>query len=370
MKKILFPLFSLILLAGCTADDEYQLSDFVGNDTLTISYNGTSATMGTLPYFVSASTNGAHVTVNTYTSKHLIIQLSGTTTNGSLLFYGSKGFSIDLNNVHITNPNGPAINNQCGKALYVTMTDGTTNSLCDGTSYADAPISASGDTIQQKGAFFSEGQIYFRGKGELSVSGNARNGIASDDYITFESGTVNVSVASTGSNGVKANDGVFILGGTLNIDVAANGARGIKNDARMEIRGGTTTISTSGDCKIETVDGVTDTTSCAGIKCDSLFTMTAGTLIITSTGDGGKGINASEAFLFKGGTLQARATGSENNGKPKAVKSEVGITLSGGSFYAESRKSKATDNAGDETPTIIGTPKTQILTKKKVSVEY
>ena len=115
---------------------------------------------------------------------------------------------------------------------------------------------------------------------------------------------------------------------------------------------------------------MTDTTSCAGIKCDSLFTMTAGTLIITSTGDGGKGINASEAFLFKGGTLQARATGSENNGKPKAVKSEVGITLSGGSFYAESRKSKATDNAGDETPTIIGTPKTQILTKKKVSVEY
>ena len=345
MKKILFPLFSLILLGGCTADDEYQLSDFVGNDTLTISYNGTSATMGTLPYFVSVSTNGAHVTVNSYTSKHLVVQLSGTTTDGSLLFYGSKGFSIDLNNVHITNPNGPAINNQCGKALYVTMTDGTTNSLCDGTSYADAPISASGDTIQQKGAFFSEGQIYFRGNGELSVSGNARNGIASDDYITFESGTVNVSVASTGSNGVKANDGVFILGGTLNIDVAADGAR-------------------------ETVDGVTDTTSCAGIKCDSLFTMTAGTLIITSTGDGGKGINASEAFLFKGGTLQARATGSENNGKPKAVKSDVSITLSGGSFYAESRKSKATDNAGDETPTIIGTPKTQILTKKKVSVEY
>ena len=370
MKKILFPLFSLILLGGCTADDEYQLSDFVGNDTLTISYNGTSATMGTLPYFVSVSTNGAHVTVNSYTSKHLVVQLSGTTTNGSLLVYSNKGFGIDLNNVHITNPNGPAINNQCGKALYVTMTDGTTNSLCDGTSYADAPISASGDTIQQKGAFFSEGQIYFRGNGELSVSGNARNGIASDDYITFESGTVNVSVASTGSNGVKANDGVFILGGTLNIDVAANGARGIKNDARMEISGGTTTISTSGDCKIETVDGVTDTTSCAGIKCDSLFTMTAGTLIITSTGDGGKGINASEAFLFKGGTLQARATGSENNGKPKAVKSDVSITLSGGSFYAESRKSKATDNAGDETPTIIGTPKTQILTKKKVSVEF
>ena len=52
------------------------------------------------------------------------------------------------------------------------------------------------------------------------------------------------------------------------------------------------------------------------------------------------------------------------------MKSDVSITLSGGSFYAESRKSKATDNAGDETPTILGTPKTKILTKKKVSVEF
>lgn len=370
MKKILLSILAIAAFAACSNEDQYAISDFTGNDTLTISYNGATASIGALPYFVSVSTDGAHVTINSFTGKYLVVRLSGSTTDGSLTIFSNKKFGIDLNGVSITNPKGPAVNNQCGKAFVVNTLGGTINILTDGTGYADAIVNAAGDTIQQKGTLFSEGQIYFRGSGTLNVFGNTKNGIASDDYITFESGAVNVVVATTGTNGVKANDGVFIQGGTLDIDVKANGARGIKNDARMEISGGTTIISTSGDCKIETVDGVTDTTSCAGIKCDSLFTMTAGTLTITSTGDGGKGINASEAFLFKGGTLQARATGSENNGKPKAVKSDVGITLSGGSFYAESRKSKATDNAGNEVPTIIGTPKTQILTKKKVSVEY
>lgn len=370
MKRILIPLLSLIVLAACSGEDDYQLSDFVGNDTLTISYNGNSATVGTVPYFVSVSTNGAHVTVNSYTSKYLVIELSGTTTDGSLMVFGSKKFGIDLNNANITNPNGPAINNQCSKSLVVNTPDGTTSTLTDGTSYADAPVNAAGDTIQQKGTLFSEGQIYFRGNGSLNIVGNVKNGIACDDYIYFESGTVNINVASTGSNGVKANDGVFILGGVLNINVAADGGRGIKNDARTEISGGTTTITTSGDCKIETVDGVADTTSCAGIRCDSLFTMTAGTLTITSTGDGGKGINVTEAFEFKGGTLDVQATGSEDIGKPKAVKSDVNIILSGGSFHAYSRKSKATDNAGSETPTIVGTPTKQSLTKKEVTVQF
>ena len=370
MKKILLALMAIAGMTACQNDDEYKLSDFVGNDTLTIQYDGTTATIGTLPYFVSVSANGSHVTVNSFTSKYLVIRLSGSTTDGSLLVYSNKKFGVDLNGVSITNPQGPAINNQCGKSFVVTTMSGTTSTLTDGTAYAPAPVNASGDTIQQKGTLFSEGQIYFRGNGTLIVQGNARNGIASDDYLTFESGTVSVVVSATGSNGLKANDGVFISGGTLNIDVKADGARGIKNDARMEISGGNTTITTSGDCKIETVDGVTDTTSCAGIKCDSLMTMTAGTLNITSTGDGGKGINATLGLHFQGGTLDANALGSENVGKPKAVKSDTEIMLSGGSFHALSKKSKAVDNAGSDQPAIVGSPSTTQLGKREVTVIY
>lgn len=375
MKKIIIPLLSFILLAGCSADDEYQLSDFVGNDTLSISYNGTAATVGELPGFVSVSTDGAHVTVESHTSKYLVIQLSGTTSNGSLLVYGNKKYGIDLNGVSITNPQGPAINNQCGKSLFVTMTSGTNNSLTDGSTYANAPVSPAGDSIQQKGTLFSEGQVYFRGSGTLHVNGNARNGIATDDYITFEDGTVNVNVAPTGSNGVKANDGVFIHGGTLNIGVTADGARGIKNDARTEISGGNTTIQTSGDCLIEIIGNVADTTSAACIKCDSLFTMTGGTLTMSSSGDGGKGINCAENVEVRGGVFKAVTTGSNSKGKPKAVKSGTGIIVSGGSFTARVSKSWACDNGTDsEEPsdhvTIQGTPASQYIGKKEVVITF
>jgi hypothetical protein len=182
-------------------------------------------------------------------------------------------------------------------------------------------------------------------------------------------------MAATATNGVKANDGVFIQGGSLNIDVTADGARGIRNEARMVITGGTTNITTSGDCKIETLDGIADTTSCAGIKCDSLFTMSAGTLTITSTGDGGKGINCAADVVFSGGELIAKTTGSNDNGKPKAIKSDTGIIVSGGSFSAYVNKSWACDNGSEsEEPadhiTVKGSPKTQNITKKTVEITY
>ena len=326
-------------------------------------------------YSVSGDTDLVTVTqeesglvVTSTIDSYLEITLSGTTTNYPLTVYSQKKYGITLNGVSITNSQGPAINNQCGKSLYITLAEGTTNTLTDGTTYATA-------TIDQKGTLFSEGQIYFQGNGTLNVNGNAKNGIASDDFIVFEGGTINVNVAETGTNGVKVNDGITINGGTLSINVKADGARGIKNDAYMAINGGTTTITTSGDCLIETADGVTDTTSCAGIKCDSLFTMTAGTLTISSSGDGGKGINCAQNITLSGGTMTVTTTGSNDEAKPKAVKSDTGIILSGGSFYASCKKSWACDNGSDSDEpanrvTIVGTPTTTSFAKKEIKVIF
>lgn len=340
------------------------------SDTVYVAFSGTTATVsGDRSSVVTAS--GAHVVVNDALSpENLVLVLSGTTTNGSLLVYRSLDYQIVLNGVNITNLNGPAINNQCHKALYLTCADATTNTLTDGTDYSE-------QTFDQKGTIFSEGQIYFCGTGQLSVNGNSRNGIASDDYIIFQEDgpTVSVNVAATGTNGIKVNDGFTINGGILTIDVKAKGSKGINSDARTTINGGKTTITTSGDCLIETVDGVRDTSSCAGIKSDSLFTMTAGTLTITSTGDGGKGVNCSENVEVSGGTFVAKTTGDNEIGKPKAVKSLTAIVVSGGSFTASVEKSWACDNGTDsEDPaarvTIKGTPKTKSVAKKKVMIAF
>ena len=381
MKKLIAYLFLALTVTACVNDDKYDwdndFADRSDTDTLhiAIAYNGATATVtGDEQGFVTI--NGANVTVQSNTNRFLLLTLSGTTQNGSLLIHSWKKLGVLLNGVNITNPIGPAINNQCSKAFYVLTATGTDNTLTDGTAYADNPVTAYGDTIDQKGTLFSEGQIYFGGSGTLTVNGNAKNGIASDDYVVFESGTVSVNVAATGTNGVKVNDGFTITGGILNIDVKADGARGIKNDSFTTFNGGTTTITTSGDCKIETVDGISDTTSCAGIRCDSLFSMKAGTLTITSNGDGGKGINCSQNIEVSGGSMTVNTTDTKAVvGKPKAVKSDTGIILSGGYFYASCKKSWACDNGTDsekasERVTIIGTPTSKSLAKRLVEVSF
>ena len=377
MKKIIFFLMAAVLTVGCKNDDT-DFSQYINGGASTITttvinivYSGTSVTVsGDTNGYVT--TNGAHVTVNSGTANDsLLLVLSGSTTDGSLLVYRQRKYGIQLNGLTLNNSNGPAINNQCGKALYLHVADGTTNQLTDGTSYAE-------QTYDQKGALFSEGQMIILGTGTLSVTGNCKHAIACDDYIIIDENVTLHASSSTG-NGIKVNDGLWINNGTLDISVTADAARGIKCDSVVVITGGNTTITTSGDCIYDSSEQ--DYSSAACIKCDYDFTMSGGTLTMTSSGDGGKGINSSAGVIFSGGTLSAITTGGNDEGKPKAIKATTGITVSGGSFYAKVSKSWAcdsgygTDSTSDaemlaNCVTVVGSPTTKSIAKKQVQIIF
>lgn len=374
MKKILYGLMAVALMSACQNDDtdfsEYTNGASSGISTIYITYNGTSVDVtGDSKGYVT--TNGADVTVNAENSADsLLLVLSGSTTDGSLLVYRQQKYGIKLNGVSIKNNDGPAINNQCGKWLYLDVADGTTNTLTDGTSYND--IVVNGTSIDQKACLFSEGQVYVKGTGKLNITGNYKHGFASDDYIVIDD-NVTLNVNSSVGNGIKVNDGLWINNGNIGISVTADAARGIRCDSVVVISGGSTTISTSGDCVYDT--DAQDYSSAACIKCDDKFTMTAGTLKLISSGDGGKGINCAADVVFSGGELIAKTTGSNDNGKPKAIKSDTGIIVSGGSFSAYVNKSWACDNGSESDEpadhiTVIGSPKTQNITKKTVEITY
>ena len=371
MKKTIFSLMAVLALTACKNDDTDFSAYTNGSggtttetiNTIYIAYSGTSVTVtGDDNGYVT--TDGANVTVNTGTdTDSLLLVLSGTTTDGSLLVYRSKKYGIQLNSVNITNADGPAINNQCGKSLYLQVVSGTTNTLTDGTTYTE-------QSYDQKGALFSEGQIYFSGTGTLTVTGNCKHAIACDDYIVLDEATISATT-STG-HGIKVNDGIWINSGTIDISVSSEAGRGIKCDSVVVITGGDITISTTGDDVYDTDEA--DYSSAACIKCDYPFTMTGGTLTMTSSGDGGKGLNCDGAVTVSGGTFSAITTGGNDNSKPKAVKGD-GITVSGGTFYAKVNKSWACDNGVDsDTPadriTIVGSPSTQSVAKKLVNIIY
>ena len=217
-------------------------NDYVENSPFTnqvaIVYNGTTATVSGDVDDVDVVISGAHVIIDSY-SKEVEYLVSGSSSNGSLKIYSSYKFQLTLAGLTLTNPEGAAINNQAGKHMYVVLAPGSVNTITDGEEYA------SETSEDEKGAFFSEGQIVFSGTGELRVYGKHRHAIASDDYIIFRPGS-KFYVNSTAGHGIKANDGIDIRGSVINAEVSFRGSKGINTDGYINVSGGRTTVITTG----------------------------------------------------------------------------------------------------------------------------
>ena len=287
----------------------------------------------------TAIVNGAHVTMTNATKRVRYI-VSGSTSNGSLKFYSLRKFQLQLNGVEITNPHGAAINNQCGKSLYLVINEGTVNTLRDGETY---------DMIEnedQKATIFSEGQILVSGKGQLNIYSTGKSCMTSDDYVFVRPGT-KLYFNSTSGHGIKAKDFVYIKGGVINMEIAADGAKGINCDSLVYITGGRTTIINSGTTEFGTDSlGNEVTTGASGVKTDYNMTMTGGTLNIKCTGDDAKGVNVTKPLLFTGGELNVVLTGKNTYQDPKGVKCDSDCTIEGGSFYSCALNGKAMDVDG------------------------
>ena len=272
---------------------------------------------------VEVTVNGGHVTANHGEVKKVCYVLSGTTSNGSFTVLGDKKYAVTLNSVNITNPDSAALNLLSGKRAFIILTEGTTNTLSDGTGG------------KQKGALYCKGKLLFNGNGSLSVTGSTNNGIHSADYIVFNKGN-NIYVKSTANHGIKANDGVFINGGILNVEVSAAAAKGINCESNIIVNGGRTTVLTTGDGTYDSDDR--EAKGAAGIKADSTLTVNGGELWLKSTGSGGKGINVDMEARFNGGSVYVVTTGGQyksNNdtSSPKGIKADGSITVGGGRIW-------------------------------------
>ena len=325
-----------------TNENDENYDDFLENSKfskeVTISYADGSATVSALPDGVEAIVDGAGVTINS-TIAGVAYELSGSTNNGYFKIYSEKKFKLTLNGVSITNNTGAPINIQSGKRVFVVLADGSTNTLTDGNSY-NTP-----EGEDEKGAFFSEGQLIFSGKGQLEVKGNYKHGIVSDDYVRFRTGS-NIYVSTSNGHGVKANDYVIIGGGVLNIEVSGTAKKGISTDGYVLVNGGRTTIITSGEGKYDEDDK--DVSGASGIKADEYFQMDGGQLNIKSTGAGGKGISTDGDFIMNDGDIQVITTGKAYtygnlDSKAKGIKSDTNVTVNGGTI-----KIKANGGEGSE----------------------
>ncbi|MBO5816799.1 MAG: carbohydrate-binding domain-containing protein [Paludibacteraceae bacterium] len=143
---------------------------------------------------------------------------------------------------------------------------------------------------------------------------------------------------------------IYIEGGKITINTAGKAAKGIKSEGDIYVKAGEINITTTGHGKWDEDDVKTKAAACLG--SDAKVVISGGTLVLTSTGAGGKGINCDAEFELSGGdvtivtkgalyyhngtTENTNYTGNTDNvnsdyySSSKGVKSDGAIKISGG----------------------------------------
>ena len=364
--------------------DETEVKD----NTVAVVYNGETVAItvaGNVAQYLTVSVSGAHVNIaqSDDLAEEITYNLSGSSTDGEFYMSGSYKATVELNGLTLVNKtwvsSGAAVHIQNGKRIKVKVLDGTTNALTDA---ADG---------SQKGALYVKGHPEFSGKGTLSVNGNVKHAIKSGEYMTVKDATLKVLAAAgdgincgqyfqmesgvlyisgveddgiqcdiddteVGSTGETVDHededsgNIYLEGGQITINTAGIAAKGVKSEGDLIVKGGVIEILTTGNGKWDEEDLKTKAAACLG--SDAKVVISGGTLTLTSTGAGGKGINCDAAFELSGGvvtivtkgalyyhdgtTENTNYTGNTDNvnsdyySSSKGVKADGAITISGG----------------------------------------
>lgn len=177
-------------------DNFLENQDFKPSRTVTLTWMGSTVSIDNpqAEKGVDIEVNGSRVIVRNLESEagaddargKVTYCLRGHTPDGQLKVYSNKKFQLLLEGVDLCCSDGPAISIQHKKRCFVTLAEGTSNSLSDSEVYASDDVQTAVE--DEKGCLFSEGQLIFSGKGQLSVVGHHQHGIASDEYVRVHPG--------------------------------------------------------------------------------------------------------------------------------------------------------------------------------------
>ena len=327
--------YNEIIETVVTDVDDDESGDFVENfttsRTITITFSETGVNTTTLPTGITTTINGGHIVINSTVGK-IGYQVKGTCSNGSLKIYSEKKFRLLFNGVTLTNPTGPAINIQSGKTVYVSIVNGTTNTLCDGATYSAPVVGSNGEAEDQKGTLFSEGQLiidgYTNGTGKLNVTSYGGHAICSDDYIKVRGG--NINILSAAKDGFRTKEKFFIgrtadYAPNITINATSNGIE--CTEGFLTIEAGKLDITAGGEAiKVEYEESDPTITPDAYIKGGYIkltttgekssaiqttrnYTQSGGIIEATVNGNGSKIINCDGTAIFSGGKLTGIANG-------------------------------------------------------------
>ena len=335
------------------ADDDIANTTFTQTVNVEFSTDNDAVVSGTNEDF-TVSVNGNHVTLIYTGEEYVLYELSGSATEGCFKLYSPIKQAITLNSIHLTNPNGAAINIQGpvvnpskGKRTFIVLYG--ENTLSDGANYAEPS-----NNEDEKGTFFSEGQLIFSGSGSLKVNALGKSGIVSDDYVAIYGGTIDIAATSNAyydsesaeyksPAGIKTNDYFKIVAGSLNITHSGTGGKGISCDGNGFFMGGTTTVTTTGDNYGSMGGGGplgnSSLASAKAIKFKGNLVISGGKIIASSTAH--EGIEAKGTITVTGGEVYSYSQIDDG------INSGSTFTIEDGYVYGQSEGNDGLDANGN-----------------------
>lgn len=170
-------------------------------------------------------------------------EVTGKLNDGQLIIEADNcEVNLILNNVEIHCSNSAPLFVKKADHIYLSLAEGSTNTLTDGNAYNLEP-----GITEPDATLFSKADMTISGDGTLNIKASYNDGIANRDTLVIQSGTINVDAVN---HAIKGKDFLSVLGG--NIKVVA-GLDGIKSTQDMDSTLGYVNIS-GGNIDIKAVD--------------------------------------------------------------------------------------------------------------------
>ncbi|MCL2047244.1 MAG: carbohydrate-binding domain-containing protein [Defluviitaleaceae bacterium] len=187
-----------------------------------------------------------------------------------------------FDNFSLHNPDGAAINAPNSRRVEIYLTEGTENSVSNAVGSRRTTQTDEDSVID---AVYVNNDLIINGSGTLNVTSASRHGLRSQDYLTINSGTLNIQAAGSG---LRGRDGVTVNGGTITINA---GSDGIQSNHATNPSRGFVVIS----------DGTLDITAISdGIQAATRATINDGSLRFIVGDDA---ISAAESIVVTGGNI-------------------------------------------------------------------
>jgi hypothetical protein len=193
--------------------------------------------------------------------------------------------------------------------------------------------------------------------------------------VTITGGSVTTVNSTADTKGISCDGNLTLSGGIVNVTVTGAQSKGVKSDSAVILSGGTITILNSGAAVLIASGAGYDPSYCTAIKCDADIFLSGAAITINSTGLAGKGISADGSITMTAGSLNI--TNSGNGGTyynslnvkeayvATCLSADVDITISGGTITTSNSGSGGKGFSGDRFLTIgtaTSSPTIQVTT--------